>query len=158
MHSFVAIFGVFICFTTTIAFVENVPQLRSHRIRVGENSYFVYPDVTKNFIDSLDFCKSNNQKLAVINNQNENAELVAQMKILFNEDALLWIAGALIPSTGDWIWLPSRDTITSFDWGTGEPTMKNEFCLSIKPHFFKSGTWNDQDCSTVGYPLCQTVS
>ncbi|CAH1107852.1 unnamed protein product [Psylliodes chrysocephalus] len=160
MHSFLAISCVFICFTTTIAFVKHDTKLWSHTFKLGEKSYFIETE-KMNFDDANNFCKGHNMQLVAIANATENTKMYNELNEMgdFKDKSALWTSGTKLAKSDDWVWLTSMEIITFFDWGTGEPNNAggNEYCLALHPNFYSSGHWNDVACSELLYPLCETV-
>ncbi|CAH1101242.1 unnamed protein product [Psylliodes chrysocephalus] len=160
MNFFLATWCVFICFTTTFAYLKNDTQLWSHTLKLGAKTFFINFEAIS-FDDAIVFCRAHSMQLAAIENLNENTILVKDLKkISVDGTTELWTSGKKLNNSNDWIWLSTMDVIESFDWGAGEPNNEegNEFCLAIYPNYYSSGSWNDANCQALAYPICQSVS
>ncbi|CAH1099351.1 unnamed protein product [Psylliodes chrysocephalus] len=161
MHSLLAIWSVFICFTATNAFAINGASLWLD-FEIGEKSYSIN-GVLSNFEQAGNLCKGRNQQLVAIESLDENNNIMKELKKLVDVSTELWTSGSKQANSNKWIWSSTNEEITDFDWGTGEPNNKDgvENCIVFYPNtdLYFEGSWADINCNlSVALPFCQKAS
>merc|ERR1712141_932218 len=120
---------------------------------------FGQEDVT--WADAEEMCELYQATLAEIDSKAENDFLKGIIKNQTLQAHSVWLGGTDIFSEGHWEWVSRKEPIIEFtDWYPGEPNQSGspggEDCLQY--FGLQNWQWNDEDCDSKSYFICETES
>ncbi|XP_062600483.1 C-type lectin lectoxin-Lio3-like isoform X2 [Saccostrea cucullata] len=101
-------------------------------------------------------CLQYGAKLVEIETREENFFL-KQRIIDYDKLRLYWIGGTDEISEGRFVLASTGSSLTFTDWSRGEPNdvKGQEDCIEITTLFNRTGIWNDNNCSSELYFICE---
>ncbi|CAG9859657.1 unnamed protein product [Phyllotreta striolata] len=153
MHSFLAIFCLFVCLSWTEA--KEVSQ-EFHKVQGVNKTYFIYPE-KRNANDASILCGNNGLELLTINNDEETEEITLEVVSARNFNETFWTSGYYTLEM-NWVWGSTNQPITYTNWGKGQPTdgIPNKDCILFTQEDYE-GTWINADCQEEHVPICEQV-
>jgi hypothetical protein len=111
-----------------------------------EGKCYKFTPLAKNYLDSLNYCFSQNGFLPIISSQEENQYITTRL----TGDS--WIGLDDMGSESNYVWTAGGTSPHYTNWYSGEPSnsYSNEDCAEI--HF--NGRWNSQICTQERFVVC----
>ncbi|XP_041374864.1 perlucin-like protein isoform X2 [Gigantopelta aegis] len=104
-----------------------------------------------------EFCKDLGGYLAEITSVDENKGIINYLEAKNPTVKSVWLGGTDILHDGTWFWMHSKDPITFSAWVSGQPdNFHGENCIHLNRYGSGTWGWNDYDCKTKLYGLCET--
>ncbi|KAJ8950569.1 hypothetical protein NQ318_015702 [Aromia moschata] len=117
----------------------------------GDSPYRVFGKA--NYFMALEVCAANGLRLIRINDQNKNDEVTYFIEKLTAITGPYWTSASRLYDGHTWAFAVG-DPVKYFNWAAGEPNNAggNEQCVEI----LRRGEWNDKDCATERFVLCES--
>ncbi|XP_041374047.1 perlucin-like protein [Gigantopelta aegis] len=104
-----------------------------------------------------EMCKDLGGYLAEITSPDENKGVINYLEAKNPNVKSVWLGGTDILHESTWFWMHSKDPVTFTAWVPGQPDNSHgENCIHLNKYGSVRWGWNDYDCKTILYGLCET--
>ncbi|XP_053693245.1 perlucin-like [Sabethes cyaneus] len=126
-------------------------------LKCASSTKFHIPNVEGNWFQATEYCNSIGMRLAVITNDQDNANAVALAKSDRKYQPAVWIGGSDLGRKGDYYWQPTGAKFSYTRWQPGQPDNyeNTEDCTELRAD--NNWNWNDRNCVSVQHFLCENV-
>ncbi|CAG9860885.1 unnamed protein product [Phyllotreta striolata] len=142
---------------------QNRPHL--NLISNGNKSYHFQNIFKVDFLESYQFCKSNNMELLHIESEDENKFLSKKFyeldKKFHFSDEFYWTSGTrTLRKNITWMWLSTGELFSYTNWKPGQPNNSTQKCMAINASYSKNKKtieyqWSDINCTSNHFFVCE---
>ncbi|XP_063406088.1 perlucin-like protein [Mytilus trossulus] len=119
-------------------------------IQFGNKCYFFSSD-SRTWVAASSVCRAHSAELVIIDTEQENAFIAAEISKLTGE---FWLDGTDQFLEGKWEWASTAQPFSYSNWYPGEPNDRNgEDCLITND--FHNSYWTDVACTRLQTYICE---
>ncbi|XP_061171815.1 perlucin-like [Saccostrea echinata] len=165
------LFLVFVCFG--LSFGAHVVQQRQdigaphgiggascpHLFYSGNSTCYRVVRIKATWPEALAYCEAYKAELAIIESEEEQRflENYIQTEAASFATKDFWLGATDIMSEGDWQWALTIERVSYTNWAPGKPNNLHNVEHCLKTEGDNSFLWNDDDCETHNYFVCETL-